>query len=78
MSRKNKETSAEFVKAMEGCEQFEDSDLLDRLNPTILRVEKDDSYSTSKKLKIFALISSLSNCAEKERKKYVRKISGLL
>ncbi len=78
MSKKNKDASAEFFKAMEGCDKFEDSDLLDRLNPTILHVEKDDSYSTSRKLKIFALISSLSNCSEKERKKYVRKISGLL
>lgn len=78
MSRKNKDASAQFVKAMEGCEKFEDSDLQDRLNPTILLVEKDDSYSTGRKLKIFALISSLSNCTEKERRKYVKKISGLL
>lgn len=67
-----------FQEAMHGCEKMEEADLQEALKPTILVIEKDDSYSTSAKLKIFSLITSLSNCANRERPKYVRKIVSAL
>ena len=78
MAKHNPEIQKEFVSAMEGSGTMSEFELLDALKPTIITIEKDDSYSTSAKLKIFSLISSLSNCAPKERQKYVRKISNAL
>jgi len=78
MAKHDPEILKEFNELMEGCEKLQESDLLDRLNNTIVKVEKDDTYSTSSKLKIFSLITSLSNCTEKERKKFVRKIARAL
>ena len=67
-----------FADSMKNAETLSDKDLLDALNPTIIAVEKDDSYKTSAKLKIFLWISQLSNCEPRERKKYIRKISRKL
>ncbi|MBE6109765.1 MAG: hypothetical protein E7194_05030 [Erysipelotrichaceae bacterium] len=67
-----------FLEALQGADKMKESELQEAIRPTVLIIEKDDSYSTSKKLKIFSLMSSLSNCAEKERPKYVRKIAGAL
>jgi hypothetical protein len=48
--------------------------LLNHLNDTIVAVETDDSYNTKEKLKIYSLITSLSNSEGKERKKFAKKI----
>ena len=53
-------------------------ELQDKIKTTILTVEHDSTYSTKELLKIYSLITSLSNCAEKERKKYVNKVVKLL
>ena len=37
-----------------------------------------NNYSTKQKLKIYAVLTSLSNCSEKERKKYAKKVKKLL
>lgn len=50
----------------------------DKLNPYIIKVEMNDLYSTAKKLKIFSLFTMLSNCDDKERIKYAKKLSKLL
>ena len=78
MSKHDTAILESFKTGMTGAESFSDKQLLDALNPVIVAVEKDDTYSTSAKLKIFLWISQLSNCAPKERKKYIRKISRKL
>ena len=78
MAKHDPSIQKNFIDAMSGCATMEEHDLLDALQPTILVIEKDDSYSTSKKLKIFSLIASLSNCEAKERLKFVKKISRKL
>lgn len=78
MAKHDKNIQVSFLEAMKGCETMKEAQLQEALNPTVLTIEKDDSYSTSAKLKIFSLISSLTNCAEKERPKYVKKIGRAL
>ena len=78
MSRHDPAILAGFTESMKNAEELSDKELLDALNPTIGAVEKDDSYGTSAKLKIFLWISQLSNCEPRERKKYIRKISRKL
>ncbi len=68
---KNAET---FQTNLRDLDAISEQDLLDRLNQTIVTVETDDSYNTKEKLKIYSLITLLSNSDEKERKKFVTKI----
>lgn len=53
-------------------------DFVDSLNPIIMQVETSDRYNTNSRLKIFNLLSCLSNCDEKQRKKYAKKAARLL
>ena len=78
MAKHNPENASSFLERLKGADKMEEADLLDALQPTILTVEKDDTYSTSAKLKIFSLITSLSNCAPKERNRFVKKIGKAL
>lgn len=78
MARHDPSIQKNFTEAMKGCAAMAEHDLLDALQPTILVIEKDDSYSTSAKLKIFSLITSLSNCDPKEREKFARRIARKL
>lgn len=78
MAKHDPNIQLSFLKAMEGCEKMGEAALQEALNPTILIIEKDDSYSTSAKLKIFSLLTSLANCAPKERPKYVKKTGAAL
>lgn len=48
------------------------------INPIIVEVELNEVMKTSKKLKIFSLFTMLSNCDNKQRMKYAKKISRLL
>ena len=68
---KNAET---FQTNLRDLDTMSEQDLLDHLNQTIVTVETDDSYNTKEKLKIYSLITLLSNSDEKERKKFVIKI----
>lgn len=78
MKRHDPSIYKNFIAAMEGAETFTDNQLLDALNPTTAAVMHDDTYKTAAKLKIYLWISQLSNCAPKERKKYIRKLSRKL
>ena len=53
-------------------------EFVDRLNPYIIKVELNELYSTDKKLKIFNTFTMLSNCDEKDRIKYAKKLAKLL
>ncbi len=75
MARHNVEILHSFMASSEGCEKMDEKELLDQLNLTVAAVEKDDSYSTSAKLKIFSLLTSMINCAPKERTKYRKKVA---
>lgn len=74
MAKHDAKTAETFKQNMAEFSTMAEQDLLDRLNETIVAVETDDSYNTSQKLKIYALITSLSNSDVKERKKFVNKI----
>ncbi|MDO4416404.1 MAG: hypothetical protein Q4C20_15135 [Erysipelotrichaceae bacterium] len=78
MAKHDPNIQKQFAEALQGSEKMAEFELLDAIRPTILILEKDDTYNTSQKLKIFSLITLLSNCAEKERPKYVRKITSAL
>ncbi len=56
------------------CDKLSDKELLHALNPVIVSVEKDDTYSTKAKLKIFSLLTMLCNVEAKDRKKYIKKV----
>ncbi len=78
MAKHKPEILQNFMAASRGCEAMDEKELLDKLNPTISAVEKDDTYSTSAKLKIFSLLTSMTNCAPKERGRYAKKVARLL
>lgn len=78
MAYHNKQSAAKFETNMNGVESFNEQQLMDAVNKTVVDVELDDSYSTKQKLKIYAVMTSLSNCAEKERKKFAKKVKKLL
>ena len=71
-------TGAMFLKAMRGCEKFSEIELLDAMRPTILKIEKDDTYTTDEKLKIFSALTTLSNCAEHERLRFAQKAAAYM
>ena len=69
MAKHNQDIRNEFNEKMQDCATMDEQELLDIANVTIVKVEKDDTYNTKAKLKIFALFTSLFNCAENERMK---------
>lgn len=78
MAKHNAETATEFKVNTKGCENFTEQQLLEAVNKTVVRVELDDDYSTKQKLNIYAMMTSLSNCSESERRKYAKKVYKLL
>lgn len=74
MAKHNPTIAASFRAAMNQYDIFSEQELMERLNQTIVDVEQDDSYNTKQKLKIYALITSLSNCEVKGRRKFIKKI----
>ena len=78
MAKHDPETAKTFAENLKGCEKMTEKELQDKIKTTILTVEHDSTYTTKELLKIYSLITSLSNCAEKERKKYVNKVVKLL
>lgn len=75
---KNKEIRANFLENFESAKDFSEHDLNDKLNETMVEVEVNENYTTKEKLKIYELLSSLSNCEEKERNKFVKKLGKAL
>lgn len=67
-----------FQRIYEHGKESTESEFLDNLNLIIRAVETDDSYSTNEKLKIYELISQLSNCGPGERNKYALKLIRVL
>ncbi len=55
-----------------------ESEFLDSLNEITTAVELSETYSTNRKLKIYELLSQLSNCSPKERHKYANKLMRAL
>lgn len=78
MKKHNPDIQNEFEINMEGYEQFTEEDLVERLNPTILSVEKAENYSIKQRLQIFDLITQISNCSVRERKKFIKKLRKTL
>lgn len=78
MAKHNQNTANDFQTNMQGCERFTEQQLLEAVNKTVVAVELDEDYSTSQKLKIYSMMTSLSNCGEKERVKYAKKVKKLL
>jgi hypothetical protein len=78
MAYHNKQTSAQFETNLNGAEKFNENQLMDAVNKTVVKVELDEKYTTKQKLKIYSELTSLSNCSEKERKKYTKKVKKLL
>ncbi len=78
MAYHNKKTAAEFGTNLTGAEKFDEHQLMDAVNVTVVKVELDDKYTTKQKLNIYSQLTSLSNCSAKERKKYVKKVKKML
>jgi hypothetical protein len=74
MAKHDAKVSENFQKNTGDLDKMSEQDLLDRLNETIVEVETNDGYNTKEKLKIYALITSLSNSSEKDRRKFAQKI----
>lgn len=60
-----------------GTNQTED-EFLDSLNEIVKLIEVNDSYSTNEKLKIYELLSLLSNSSAKQRLKISKKLTNAL
>ncbi len=78
MAYHNKSTAAEFETNLTGSEKFNEHELMEAVNVTVVKVELDDKYSTKQKLNIYSQLTSLSNCSAKERKKYAKKVKKML
>lgn len=78
MAYHNKQTSAQFEVNIDQAEKLTEQELMDAVNETVKCVELDSSYTTKQKLKIYSVLTSLSNCSERERKKYAKRVKKLL
>lgn len=74
MAYHNKDSQNKFIENTQDVETFTEQQLMDAMNATVVDVEVDDNYTTKQKLKIYSYMTSLSNCTEKERKKYAKKV----
>ncbi len=78
MAYHNKKTAAEFESNLTGSEKFNEHELMEAVNVTVVKIELDDKYTTKQKLNIYSQLTSLSNCSVKERKKYAKKVKKML
>lgn len=74
MAKHDPQIAQSLIAIAPGCDTLSDKDLLSALNPVIVSIEKDDTYSTKAKLKIFSLLTMLCNVEAKDRKKYMKKV----
>lgn len=58
--------------------KLEEDEFISLVNTVNTEIEKNDDISTSKKLKIYAALTSLSNCPEKDRDKFLSKVIKLV
>lgn len=75
---KNSAIRGEFLENMSDVLELDEKTLNDKLNITMVAVEKDDDYSAKEKLKIYDLLSQITNCEPKERIKYTKKLGRVL
>lgn len=75
---KNSTIRGEFLENMTDVLKFDEKTLNDKLNITMVAVEKDDDYTAKEKLKIYDLLSQITNCDPKERTKYMKKLGRVL
>ncbi len=68
----------QFLESVKDAAKMEEKAFLESLNKTIVNVEKEKSYTTADKLKIFELFTKLSNCAAADRQKFIGKIARKL
>ena len=78
MAKHNIAIYNQFIHDMQDVMNEDEQTLQTSVNKTIESVEKDDTYSTSAKLNIYASLSSLCNCEVKERSKWVKKAAKRL
>ena len=78
MSRHNPKIAEDFIRKMEEVMDGQEQEVLNVVNDTIRIIEKDVSYNTSEKLKIYARLSSLCNCEPNERAKWASKVARSL
>lgn len=64
----------QFQTLLQHATGMTETEFLDSMNIIIRAVEVDPSYSTNEKLKIYELISQISNCLPNERRKYAKKL----
>lgn len=69
---------AAFDRVVEHGQHETENEFRNHLNLIINAVAKDDTYSTNEKLKIYELMSKLSNCGPNERRKYAKKVHNSL
>lgn len=75
---RDEEIRKRFMEVFEQGSSETESEFLDSLNEITTMVVKNETYSTNQKLKIYELLSQLSNCSPKERHKYAKKIMNTL
>lgn len=68
----------QFEQIFEEGKNLGETEFLDKLNVVTQAVEKDRSYSTNEKLKIYELLSQICNCAPEDRERYAKKLSKAL
>jgi hypothetical protein len=68
----------ELLDIVKKGENLGSKEFVDSLNPIVLQVETSDRYNTKSRLKIFDLLSILSNCDVKQRRKIAKKAAKLL
>jgi len=74
MAKHDNKIADKFQDSVKNLDSMSEQELLDRMNETIKTVEINDSYNTNEKLKIYSLITSLSNSEDNDRKKFANKI----
>ena len=76
--KSDRNIAKDFMSLFERGSEESENEFLDSLNAITTAVEEDGSYSTNDKLKIFELISQISNCSPVERTFYAKKLEKLL
>ena len=78
MAKHNPKIVKDFVSRMEEVLDKDEMEVLNVVNDTVRIIEKDTTYTTSEKLKIYATLSSLCNCETKDRHRWDTKAAKCL
>lgn len=74
--------SAELMNRLESLTKaitkLEEGEFINVVNSVTADIVKNDEINTSKKLKIYSALTSLSNCPENERDKFLEKVIKLV